>query len=240
MITNQIAPSGVGGRRLACTSAVLRFEQTLIEDCKEISQFPYPGWKEAETACIGGSVVWRRDNWFDGYNPQNPGTPDNGYYAVQVVNGTGTKLDPAWGNFMDMQQACNDSSPANPCTTNIYGTLSPKGAANPGFCQCAYTGDRPYGLDNIAEPFFGGSGSTKGGLKRRDRRGLGGKALAIEEEVSSPRREGGLADHVARRTLDFDYIDSKCPAYTIAPTDSPSPTAAPKSRGKGGGKGGKL
>ena len=203
---------------------MLRFEQTLVENCDDINLIPYPGFEEAFSACKGGSVVWRRDNWFGG-------DPAVGYYAVQVVNGTGAKLDPAFDLFTDIQDGCNGIS-TDSCTTNIYGTLSPKGAANPGFCHCAYTGDRPYGLDNIAEPFFGGSGSTKGGLKRRDRRGLGEKTLEIKEEESTHHREGGLANHIARRTQIFD----QCPDYTIAPTDTPSPTAAPK-KGKGGGKG---
>ena len=201
---------------------MLRFEQTLIEDCDDISD-PF-----AKASCDAGSVVWSRDSWFGGYSPGD--TPDSTYYVVQVVDGKGKKLEPAWSDFMDRQQLCNGNNPADPCTTNIYGTLSPKGAGNPGFCHCAYTGDTPYGLDNIVEPFFGGSGSKKGGLKRRGRRGLG----EIEEEESSPRREGGLANHVARRTQGI--VDGLCPAYTSAPTDSPSPTAAPKGKGKGNGK----
>ena len=210
---------------------MLRFEQTLIENCEEINNPAYTNWEakdRAYRACLGGSVIWRRDNWFGSYQ-NSTSTPNGGYYVIQVVNGQGQKLEPAWSDFVDAEQACGGVS--STCTTNFYGALKSKGSYTPGYCQCAYTGAKPYGLDNL-NPFVNGGGSKKG-LKRRELRGLDDlesrqmspreRIRGVETIKKSP-REGGLADHVARRA---ESLNDYCPDYTIAPTTSASPTTAP-------------
>lgn len=211
---------------------MLRFEQTLVEDCAEIGEGLYEEWSgvgRARAACAAGAVIWRRDNWFGNYDTGIP--PINGYYVIQVVDGKGKKIEPAWSEFVDAEILCDrDIAGASPtCTTNFFGALKGKGSINSGYCHCAYTGDLPYGLDN-ANPFL--EEKSGKGLKRRNQRGL---------NVESPRettdneflRDGGLADHVARRTAFFDDF---CPDYTISPTETPSPTFSPINK-KGKGKG---
>lgn len=76
-----------------------RFEITLVEDCTEIDPEDTTAlgnntW--ALAACEAGSIVWRRDSWAQ---TLRSGPPNSYYYTMQVVDGCGNKIQPAY-NFL--------------------------------------------------------------------------------------------------------------------------------------------
>ena len=201
---------------------VLRFDMVLIEDCNDIDDD-----LEVKALCDDGVVIWQRESWFGGYDE---GNPSDTYYVVQVVDGNGDKIDDAWEFFLDNQQDCTDGTNKSPSQRyrNAYGRLNGKGNYdNSGFCHCAYTGDFPYGLDNLS-PFGIEAPSSK--KRGRRRRGLG-ESEADETTKNVSKRRGGEAN--ARRKLKLP----SCPDYTLPPSTplptpgpTPAPTKAPKAK----------
>jgi hypothetical protein len=193
---------------------------TLIEEEAEIIGDPvFSGKCENEANAIAGlgvgAVVWRRDSWFGNFGESFlPGNVDSCYYIVQVVDGEGEKIDTTWDNFVGDQAACQSETE---CPTNSFPSLNDDSGGG-GFCQCAYTGDLPFGLDNFEGTFLG-EGLD---IKRR------GRQLADEmpnkNSSKKPVRKGGIADHSRRLTI-------KCDRYSPAPTPpTPVPSFMPTNK----------
>ena len=80
--------------------SLLRFEMELINDCNEINIGTGYDAETAKAACQAGAKIWQRDSWFFA-NPNGP--PDSTYYAIQIVDGCGNKLDPSYEEWVDYQ-----------------------------------------------------------------------------------------------------------------------------------------
>jgi hypothetical protein len=127
---------------------------TLIEDCGLIDThcMSLASGEEKErcntafAACDAEIVVWQRDSFIGG------SLVPSIYYVIQVVDGNGNKLA-TWDQFVSYQQdEVADENP-NRITFASLKKRSKKGSSggsSAGFCQCAYTGSRPYGLDSLA------------------------------------------------------------------------------------------
>jgi hypothetical protein len=148
---------------------------TLIDNCADIPSGGNPDEVRANAACNLGAVVWRRDSFFLGSGPAS-------YYVIQVVDGDGKEIDDVWDWFVEYQnEEVSDQNPGR-ANRNTFGSLSgdagskksSKVSVDPGFCQCAYTGDHPFGLDNLEpwEPILVPA-SSKGKRDRALRKHIG-------------------------------------------------------------------
>lgn len=150
--------------------------------------------------------------------------------------GTGKKISPAWDTFAQSQaEDCGNGK----YTSNSFPSLGGgkgKGGADAGFCHCAYTGDSPYGLDNL-QPFFGELDPKKRG--RRARRRTSETGSSYNKKNSHKRGARSLA--VNNGDIER-HLQGSCPEYTPNPSVSPAPTRKPtraptplptKSKGKG-------
>ena len=132
-----------------------------------------------------GAVVWRRDTFL--------GPSESCYFIIQVVDGLGKKILPTWNTFVVQEQQCNGVA----CPKNIFSSLKEDVGTDAGFCQCAYTGDLPYGLENIVDPFQGKGGGKGKGLADLTRRGLQGSSNAKRKNRKEV-NPGGVADHARK------------------------------------------
>lgn len=197
-----------------CLEDLLKFEMELVENCDDITDTDTGTFDPgnlgcdsaeeallAKKACEEGAVVWERiTTGFGG---------ESSYYVIQVVDGDGNKIDPTWSYFTAWQEQCTDEV-ASDANRIGFASLNEAGTIDPGFCQCSYTADLPYGLDSFLP--FSDTDEYKDAKKSTKRRGLNEKSFGIPT-----RRE----------------LTGSCPQYTTAPT-SPyasyptSPTQQPK------------
>jgi hypothetical protein len=175
---------------------------TLIEDCGVISAHctvlvsgeEYDRCNTAFAACGAGIVVWQRDSFILG------SILPSIYYVIQVVDGNGNKLA-TWDQFVLYQQ--NEVTDENP-NRNTFASLkkgSSKGSngSNAGFCQCAYTGSRPYGLDSLA-PWEGLNDVIAKGTKRR----LRDTSTPKRRKIKGPNKVGRKRERKAQDEICLD------------------------------------
>jgi hypothetical protein len=206
---------------------------TLIEkdDCDGI---PSGGEDEdrAKAACELGAVVWRRDSVFFFGGSTDPSS----YYVIQVVDGAGERIEEVWDWFVEYQNEEVPYQSPGRANRNTLGSLSKKGkessAADPGFCQCAYTGNLPLGLDNLApweEIVFGDSSKKKkdGDRALRKRMDHGNRKHGMtkvkgEQRLLLQQQEQGLDDFLEKTCPDPSASRTKAPSTSAFPSTVPS------------------
>lgn len=81
--------------------ALLRFTMTLVENCADLKTTAQ-NYQTADDACNAGSIIWERRSWFF---QNRTDVPSDIYYVIQIIDGSGTKLQPAYNAWVANQGA---------------------------------------------------------------------------------------------------------------------------------------
>ena len=79
--------------------ALLRFTMTLVEVCATLD-VTAQNYDTALEACDAGSTIWERRSW---YFQNRNGPPSGIYYVIQIIDGSGNKIQPAYNTWVANQ-----------------------------------------------------------------------------------------------------------------------------------------
>jgi len=114
--------------------SLLRFEMVLIENCADISSnvFNKFGISDAFVACEAGATIWERRTYILQHMSAAPASI---YYVIQIVDGFGDEVQPAYDDWVDYEGASYAPQPYVNAFRSLEKSEKSKSEKSEGKCE---------------------------------------------------------------------------------------------------------